>query len=286
MQMRIFEHNNHSTDRTPWKSTTGPLRGDVMGKVSKFLVIAAEIAGLSFALRREEGPGHHHHQEGGLRVGTNTRRGGSPTVWSDEDTFESTSRIPQGGGGLCHADTVDFVVRTPRGIRDLISGSPVHPADRQEGVRPPPARGDTRPGGSPREGPTGREVERALLLRAGRIPRSGSSRTIRRSTSSRGQKLSSSTTRGRRGARRLRLDRTTVRSTLRGGRDGPRHRGSGKVYCKQQPRRRHGDGVPGYRAGATIANMEFVQFHPTCLYHPLAKSFLISGLSRGEGATS
>jgi len=122
-----------------------------MGKMSKFLVIGSGIAGLSFALRAaKKGRVIIITKKEASESSTNYAQGGIATVWSDEDTFEShIEDTHKAGAGLCHADTVDFVVRdAPARIRELIewgSSSPARPAKRSSTST---ARGDIRPGGS------------------------------------------------------------------------------------------------------------------------------------------
>ena len=250
-----------------------------------FLVLGGGVAGLSFALEAA--------QYGSVAVLTKRQRwegstqyaqGGIATVLGSDDDFEKhVQDTLVAGAGLCHRDAVEVTVRDgPERIRWLLSLGVEF--DRE---------GDhlhlTREGGHSRrrvahaKDTTGREVERALLETC-------AARGLRLVEDVVAVDLLSSGRLGIGGPNRVLgayvLDResgevttfTASTTVLATG-------GAGKVYLyTSNPDVATGDGVAmAWRAGAAVANMEFFQFHPTCLYHPAAKSFLISEALRGEG---
>lgn len=253
-----------------------------------FLVLGSGIAGLTFALEvapvgRVAVITKKHRAESN----TNYAQGGIAVVMSADDSLERHVRDTlEAGAGLCREPVVRTILgEGPELVRRLVewgvrfSRDPTgtgYDLGREGGhsARRVLHAGDI----------TGREIERALLEVAGRQPNI----TILEN--------------------RLAIDLITSRKV---GRPGPNQclgcyvlnertgevdvfaapitllatGGSGKVYLyTSNPDIATGDGVAmAYRAGARIVNMEFVQFHPTCLYEPRAKTFLISEAVRGEG---
>jgi L-aspartate oxidase len=252
-----------------------------------YLVIGSGIAGLYFALHASEhGRVLLVTKRAPEESNTNYAQGGIASVLDPDDSFEAhIADTLQVGDGLCHRDIVEQVVReAPSHIHQLIDRFGVA-FDRQPGGRLDLGREG---GHSARrvvhaKDLTGRELERALL----------------RATAERGDRiqvlrdhmcvdlLTMAKYGGpdavfgcyvldqKSGEVRTVVARATV---LASG-------GCGKVYLyTTNPDVATGDGVAmAFRVGAQVANMEFIQFHPTCLYHPRAKSFLISEALRGEG---
>ena len=256
---------------------------------SDYLVIGSGIAGLSFALRAAEtGTVTVLTKKDRKESATNYAQGGIAAVVSAEDTFaDHISDTLTAGGGLCHEDAVRIMVdRSPEVIDRLV----------QLGIAFTRGDGDGAPWDLGREGghskrrilhaldQTGIEIERALieavaghpnirlheyiiaidLITSGKLGLPGDDRCL--------------------GVYALDPVRNEVltfisRATLLGA------GGAGKVYLyTSNPDIATGGGIAmAYRAGAVIANMEFIQFHPTCLYHPDAKNFLVSEAVRGEG---
>ncbi len=257
-----------------------------------FIIIGSGIAGLSFALNAAE--------HGSVAIVTKRARAESNTAWaqggiasvtSTEDSFElHVKDTLDAGAGLCDEAVVRRIVTDgPARIRELIDFG-VHFDEREL------------PDGSheldlAREGGhskrrilhardiTGREIERALLAAIERAP----SVTVFENHMAVDLitlgKLGYTSDDRCLGA--YVLDEATGEvATLRSDRVILATGGCGKVYLyTTNPSIATGDGVAmAWRAGAKIANMEFIQFHPTCLFHPEARSFLISEAVRGEGA--
>jgi L-aspartate oxidase len=262
---------------------------------SDFLVIGSGIAGLSFALQAaNHGSVAIITKRDISESATKYAQGGIASVFSAEDSFEAHIEDTMvAGAGICHDDVVRMVVEEgPQTIRNLIEWG-VKFTTSGVGVGVGADYDLTREGGhSARrilhaEDITGREIERALVeavLQHPNVQVYEHHIAIDLITTA---KLEKKPLAGNRclGAYALDINDGRVitfasRITLLAS------GGAGKVYLYTcNPDVASGDGVAmAYRAGATIANMEFMQFHPTTLFHPLAKSFLISEAVRGEGA--
>ena len=258
---------------------------------SDFLVLGSGIAGLCFAIKAAKlGTVSVITKKDKAESNTNYAQGGIAVVLHKEDRFEyhieDTLRC---GAGLCKEDVVKFVVTEgPERVKELVKW----------GVEFTKAKGENhlfdlgQEGGHSRrrvvhaKDLTGREIEKALIKKASSIPNI----TFYENHIAIDLILASTVTENKLekdcclGAYVLDAESGTVHTFLAkytilatGG--------VGKVYLiTSNPDIATGDGIAmAYRAGALIANMEFIQFHPTCLYHPEAKSFLISEAVRGEG---
>jgi L-aspartate oxidase len=255
-----------------------------------FVVIGSGIAGLSFALKAA---GH-----GSVAVITKRKGADSSTAWaqggvacvtSNEDSFELHIRDTlEAGAGLCDEQAVRTIVTEgPARIRELIELG-LHFDEREHSGHRELDLG--REGGHSKrrvlhvQDVTGLEIENTLLReleRASNVELMENHMAVDLITAG---KLGFAAEDRCLGVYVFEEKSGEV-ETIRAGRLLLATGGCGKVYLyTTNPDIATGDGVAmAWRAGAAIANMEFIQFHPTCLFHPKAKSFLISEAVRGEG---
>ena len=261
-----------------------------------FLVIGSGLAGLSFAIKASRfGSVAVITKKSATESTTNYAQGGIAAVTDADDSFDlHIDDTLRAGAGLCREEVVRFVVReAPSRIAELIDWGVEF--SRKSGGRSPYDLG--KEGGHSRRrvlhaaDSTGREIERALLdkvrsLGNVRICENSLAIDLIRESRVRGRTVLSREERDRcLGAYVFDIENDRV-DTYRARFTVLASGGAGKVYLiTTNPDIATGDGIAmAWRAGALIANMEFIQFHPTCLYHPEAKSFLISEAVRGEGA--
>jgi L-aspartate oxidase len=251
-----------------------------------FLVLGGGVAGLSFALQAAD--------RGSVLVLTKRQRwegstqyaqGGIASVLAADDEFRlHVEDTLVAGAGLCKRDAVEVTVREgPERIRWLLSLGVELDREGEERLHLTREGGHSRRRIAHAKDATGREVERALLATC-------DDRGVRIADNQVAVDVVTSGKLGIGGPNRALgayvLDRASGEIVaISAGATVLATGGAGKVYLyTSNPDVATGDGVAmAYRAGAAVANMEFFQFHPTCLYHPQAKSFLISEALRGEG---
>lgn len=247
------------------------------------LVIGSGIAGLLLALKVSEcGRVTIVTKKEGSESNTYYAQGGIAAVAGGSDSFDLHIRDTlEAGQGLCNREAVEIVVREgPARVAELV----------ELGVRFNRNEGDGsfslgREGGhsEPRiihyGDVTGRELEKVLLSSIRSHPR------IRLLDGHLAMDLVSDASGGVCGCFILDTEKDEI-VTFLAAETVLATGGAGKIYLyTSNPDVASGDGIAmAYRAGAEVSNLEFVQFHPTSLYHPDVKSILISEALRGEGA--
>ena len=262
--------------------------GTALRKEFDVLVLGSGIAGLWFALKAAKTRRVAIiTKKNSAESNTNYAQGGIAAVMGEDDSFElHVQDTLEAGAGLCKEDVVRTIVAEgPQRVRELIEFGMRFSEDEQAHLDLGMEGGHSRRRILHAKDVTGREIERALLAAVAKEPNISMFEnhfTIDLITT---RKL------GKPGPNKCLGAYVLVKSsgevaTFLGSTVLLATGGCGKVYLyTTNPDIATGDGVAmAYRAGASIANMEFIQFHPTCLYHPKAKSFLVSEAVRGEGA--
>lgn len=255
---------------------------------SDVLVIGSGAAGLTLALSLAHTAKVTILSKDGLTSGSTWHaQGGIAAVLDDEDSIEShVADTLAAGGGLCHPDVVEFTVKNSKSAIDWLVKLGVG-FTRSEGSAEFHL---TREGGHSHRriihsaDATGKAVHSALLDQARANP---NIQLIEHAIALDLIRQPDPCSRKMRCVGAYVFNRTrdqvecfTAQAVvLATG-------GASKVYLySSNPDSASGDGIAmAWRAGCRVGNMEFNQFHPTCLYHPKAKSFLVTEALRGEGA--
>ena len=260
-----------------------------MNTSTDYLVIGSGLAGLAFALKvSSQSRVIICTKKKASESNTSMAQGGIAAAISGEDDIENHVKDTlQAGAGLCNPEVVRSIIeKGPRAIQDLLDWGVQFDRDDQRRIAL------AREGGHSQNrilhvaDYTGQAIHQALLETAKQAPniefledhfaldliternlhpmKVGSNRCL-------GAYLLDTLN----GSSKIVLAKATVLATG----------GCGKVYLYTSNwSGATGDGIAlAHRAGARTANLEFMQFHPTCLYHPLSRNFLLSEALRGEG---
>jgi L-aspartate oxidase len=265
-------------------------------KCFDFVVVGSGIAGLSFALRAaRHGSVAIITKRARGEANTTYAQGGIACVTGDDDSFDlHVADTLATGAGLCNEEVVRTIVTEgPVRIQELMELGVRFDGNGAASAQPQFEL--AREGGHSRRrilharDATGYEIERALLeavARESRIEIFENHMAVDLITTAKLDAGSKYAGPANRSVGIYVLNEATgAVETFRTDRLVLATGGCGRVYLyTTNPGVATGDGVAiAWRAGASVANMEFIQFHPTCLFHPAARSFLISEAVRGEG---